>query len=96
VVAIASVAKYFVGDRVLVFAEELSKYGPNRSWVVFDAQVWKLDTLPGSDQLTGRLIVATSKIVHYQKTATRHGTREYRIADGKLRKLAVWPWDVSR
>lgn len=94
--AIASVTDYAPGDFVSVFAEELMKYGPTRNEFAFDATVLKLDTLPGSDQLTGRLLVETTVDCHYQKTATRNGTKTYRTAPGKRRTLAVWPWDIRR
>jgi hypothetical protein len=93
--AIAAAARFEPGATVLVYAEELAKYGEGRNPFTYEARVVRRDTLPGSDQLTGRIMVETTTVVHYQKTATRGGSRTYQTAKGKPQVFAVWPWDIA-
>jgi len=93
-VAIEVVASVVPGTTVQVYAETLEQYGPNRNQFTFEGRVVRRDALPGSTQLTGRLMVETTVRRHYQKTATRKGTRMYQTVEGKRRVIAVWPWDI--
>ena len=93
--AIAQSMRFHPGNQVRVYAEELEKYGPMRDPFMFPAKVLRWDFLPGSTILTGRLVVETTVVVHYQKSATRNGTRVYQTAEGKSREITVWPWDLD-
>jgi hypothetical protein len=94
-VAVDAAMRIESGTTVRVYAELLEQYGPKRNQFTFEGRVVRRDTLPGSEQLTGRLMVETTVVCHYQKTATRKGTRTYQTAAGKRRVLAVWPWDIA-
>jgi hypothetical protein len=94
-VAIEAATSVVPGTAVQVYAETLEQYGPDRNAFAFEGRVVRRDTLPGSEQLTGRLMVETTVVCHYQKTATRKGTRTYQTAAGKRRVIAVWPWDIA-
>jgi hypothetical protein len=94
--AIETAKRFAAGQSVRIMAEPLSLYGPGRSDFGYVGRVVRLDTLPGADILTGRVMVETDLIVHYQKTATRRGTRTYRTALSKRRTIAVWPWDIAK
>jgi hypothetical protein len=93
--AIEMAAKFTPGMPVQIRAEEFRVYGEKRSEYSYPGRVVALATLSGSSILTGRILVETTTVIHYQKTATRKGTRVYQTAEGPRRVVAVWPWDVA-
>lgn len=85
-----------VGATVQVYAEPFALFGPLRNEFKYTATVLRVDTLPGSEIPTGRVLVETGVVCRYTKSKVRGGTKVYQAAvvPGKKRKVAVWPWDL--
>jgi hypothetical protein len=93
--AVVQSMKFEPGRVVRIYAEDMGMYGPLRNTFAYEARVIRRDVLSGSTMLTGRLIVETATVCHYQKSAVRNGTKVYQTAQGKRRTLVVWPWDIA-